>query len=277
MKKKVLDPIQEQKPNKHYTAGYILAPVHPVTINLVGVGGTGSQVLTALARIQKSLVAIGHPGIFVRSFDPDIITEANIGRQLYSPVDVGLNKAITITNRINRFFGLNWEAVAQNYEHIAPANMLITCVDNYKTRQKISQMIGKSKRPKNRRIKGHVVSFEPWEEEFYWIDFGNGHQTGQVIIGTVDPIKQPKSNKYNLLQTLPTFIDMFPPSMIDKEEDEGPSCSLAQALNRQDLFINSTLANLGTNLIWKLIMQGEIEHRGLYLNLETLKTNPLTL
>lgn len=276
MKKKI-NPIQEQKQNKHYTAGYILAPVHPVTINLVGVGGTGSQVLTALARIQKSLVAIGHPGIFVRSFDPDIVTEANIGRQLFSPVDVGLNKAITITNRINRFFGLNWEAVGQNFENIAPANILITCVDSYKTRQKISEMIGKSKRPKTRRIKGQIASFEPWEDEFYWIDFGNGHLTGQVIIGTVDPVKQPKSNKFNLLESLPTFIETFPPSMIDKEEDDGPSCSLAQALNRQDLFINSTLANLGANLLWKMITKAEVEFRGLYLNLETLKTNPLTL
>ena len=275
--KKKLEPIQDTKCKKHYTAGYLLAPVHPVTINLVGVGGTGSQVLTALARIQKSLIAIGHPGIFVRSFDPDIVTEANIGRQLFSPVDIGLNKAITITNRINRFFGLNWEAIAQNYEHISPANILITCVDNYKTRQKISEIIGKSRRPKKRKVKGYITSFEPWEEEFYWIDFGNGHQTGQVIIGTVDPIKQPKSQKFELIETLPNFIECFPASLIDNEEDDGPSCSLAQALNRQDLFINSTLANLGANLIWKMISKAEIEFRGLYLNLETFKTNPISL
>ena len=30
-----------------------------------------------------------------------------------------------------------------------------------------------------------------------------------------------------------------------KEEESGPSCSLAEALEKQDLFINSTLAQLG--------------------------------
>ena len=34
-----------------------------------------------------------------------------------------------------------------------------------------------------------------------------------------------------------------------KEKDSGPSCSLAEALEKQDLFINSTLAQLGCNIL----------------------------
>ena len=33
----------------HYTDSYLLNPQHPVTVNLIGGGGTGSQVLTNLA------------------------------------------------------------------------------------------------------------------------------------------------------------------------------------------------------------------------------------
>jgi hypothetical protein len=44
-----------------------------------------------------------------------------------------------------------------------------------------------------------------------------------------------------------------------------------------DLFINSTLAQLGANLIWKLFREGMITHHGAYLNLETMKVNPIAI
>lgn len=47
----------------HYIDNYLLNPQHPVTVNLIGAGGTGSQVLTCLARLDVTLRALGHPGI----------------------------------------------------------------------------------------------------------------------------------------------------------------------------------------------------------------------
>lgn len=67
----------------HYIDNYLLNPQHPVTVNLIGAGGTGSQVLTCLARLDVTLRALGHPGLFVTLYDPDIVTDANIGRQLF--------------------------------------------------------------------------------------------------------------------------------------------------------------------------------------------------
>ena len=66
----------------HYTDSYLMSPQHPVTVNLIGAGGTGSQVLTCLARLDTALRGLGHPGLFVTLYDPDTVTEANIGRQL---------------------------------------------------------------------------------------------------------------------------------------------------------------------------------------------------
>ncbi len=88
----------------HFTDKYILNPTHPITINLVGVGGTGSQVLTSLARINHALIALGHPGLHIAAYDPDEVTQANIGRQQFSMVDLGLNKATVLVTRVNRFF-----------------------------------------------------------------------------------------------------------------------------------------------------------------------------
>ena len=62
-----------------------------------------------------------------------------------------------------------------------------------------------------------------------------------------------------------------------KEEKQGPSCSLAEALEKQDLYINSTLAQFGCNLLWKLIRDSNIRQHGCYVNLETLSVNPIKI
>ena len=46
----------------HYTDSYLLKPYHPVTIHVAGAGGTGSQVIANLARMNVALRALGHPG-----------------------------------------------------------------------------------------------------------------------------------------------------------------------------------------------------------------------
>ncbi len=54
-----------------------------------------------------------------------------------------------------------------------------------------------------------------------------------------------------------------------------PSCSLAEALEKQDLFINSTLASMGASLLWKLFREGMTEQRGFFLNLKTFCALPI--
>ena len=97
----------------HYTDSYLLSPYHPVTVHVIGAGGTGSQVATNLARMDMALRALGHPGLHVTVFDPDTVSEANIGRQLFSASEIGLNKAVVLVTRINRFFGGTWTAYAR--------------------------------------------------------------------------------------------------------------------------------------------------------------------
>ena len=43
----------------HYIDNYLLNPQHPVTVNLIGAGGTGSQVLTCLARLDVTFRTSG--------------------------------------------------------------------------------------------------------------------------------------------------------------------------------------------------------------------------
>ena len=107
--------------------------------------------------------------------------------------------------------------------------------------------------------------------------FGNTQTTGQVVLGTVPKkIKQPASKLYETVNSLKVITRMVKYARV-KETDSGPSCSLAEALERQDLFINSTLAQLGCGILWKMFRNGVIEHNGLYLNLDTMKVNPIII
>lgn len=258
----------------HYIDNYLLNPQHPVTVNLIGVGGTGSQVLTNLARLDVTLRALNHPGLFVTVYDPDVVTESNIGRQLFSFSDLGLNKAQCLVTRLNHFFGNDWQAVPKIYPsnvHAAKdkeiSNITITCTDNIKSRLDMWKILKAV--PDN--------DYRDYKTPLYWLDFGNTQTSGQVVLGTVpEKIKQPKSQQYKTVGSLKVITRYVRYARV-KETDSGPSCSLAEALEKQDLFINSTLAQLGCNLLWKMFRHGMIEHQGLYLNLATMKVNPILI
>lgn len=252
---------------RHYSLNYLLNPVHRITVALIGAGGTGSQLLPELARIDHALYKLGHPGLSVTVYDDDVVTDANIGRQLFSLSDIGLNKSMVLVDRINSFFGLDWVCIPERYPEVSDFktyNITLTCVDNVASRISIGRRL--------RNLEGMTLSDEdtPW----YWMDFGNQTDRGQVVLGTLKSIPQPKSKNLEVVKTLPGVDEMFDLSSVD-EKDSGPSCSLAEALTKQDLFINSILAQVGGNLLWKLITDGGIDYHGAFVNLHTMKVNPI--
>ena len=87
----------------HYTDSYLMNPQHPVTVNIIGAGGTGSQVLTGMARLDVTLRALGHPGLFVTVYDPDIVTDANIGAALRT-VGPGTEQVTMSGHKDKQFF-----------------------------------------------------------------------------------------------------------------------------------------------------------------------------
>ena len=121
---------------------------NPVKINLVGVGGGGSLVLSGLVRLHLAMKSLGHPyGLDVEVWDPDRVSPANIGRQLFAASEVGLNKAEALVNRYNLGFALNWEAHPERYRFTRTFDILIACVDSRKSRKEISQTLPKKNGP----------------------------------------------------------------------------------------------------------------------------------
>jgi len=112
----------------------------------------------------------------------------------------------------------------------------------------------------------------------YWMDFGNSKDTGQVVLATLSKIEQPDSKKFGVVDSLPLVTAEFGELLKRSETtDNTPSCSLADALGKQDLFINSALANLGASLLWQMFREGMLFNRGFFLNLKEFRTTPIKI
>jgi len=239
--------------------------IHPellerqVRVLVVGCGGSGSAVVAGLPYLQQSLVARGHPGgLHVTVVDGDTISPTNCIRQPFAKSEVGLNKAIVLVNRLNLFWGLKWEAVPA---HLKPgtfisrsysgdalrAHIVVGCVDTRAARAAIRDAVGN------------------WSTVSYWLDLGNNADSGQFILG--EPLNE--RNRRSKLR-LRTAGELFPEIVDPTLNDEGqPSCSAAAALERQEPFINSTLAQHALALLARLFRYSELSNHGGFINLAT--------
>ncbi|KGO93619.1 PRTRC system ThiF family protein [Flavobacterium subsaxonicum] len=257
----------------HYADNYLINPTNPITVNLLGAGGTGSHVLTALSKMNYSLVALGHAGLHVTVYDADTVTQANKGRQLFADSEVGMYKSVALVNRINRFFGTNWKAVARPFTrkllrqlpNRGRANIYISCVDTVAARLDIAAALQDNS----------GSFFAERDRGIYWMDMGNAQKTGQVILSTIGAIQQPESKLYRTVPYLPTVTDEFREQLEAQADNSEPSCSLAEALEKQDLFINPALADLGGSLLWNLFRNGMTAYRGFFLNLADFRSMPI--
>ena len=223
---------------------------NPIEVSLVGCGGTGSLVLSGLVRLHIAMKSLGHPyGIKLSAWDPDRVSPANIGRQLFTENEVALNKAEALIHRYNMHFGLDWSAIPEHYSLSHRENsphLIISCVDTTRSRAEINKLL-------------------ECMHKTYVIDGGNDRHTAQVLIG-------------NGSRELPYPYQRIP-ELIDPKADVSnrPSCSLAEALEHQDLFINQWVATAILQLFWQLFRKGGLDIAGYFINLESGRMNPIRI
>lgn len=235
-----------------------LAGDRPINVIVVGAGGTGSQVITALAQMDHASKQLGRAGFDVTLVDDDSVSEANVGRQWFFASDVGQFKAEVLVNRVNMTMGTEWRAATckLSASHRVTADLVIGCVDTRVARFNIMRALE-----------------EGSKSMAYWLDFGNRKTDGQVILGQVSKARRKTNPGNKLPHAGELFPDIINPHIVDP--DEGPSCSLAEALTKQSLFINRTLVAHGMEMLWDLLLTGVTEHHGVFVNLKTRRTNPL--
>jgi PRTRC genetic system ThiF family protein len=238
-----------------------------VRVLVVGCGGTGSAVVAGMPYLHQALVAHGHPGgLHVTVIDVDMISPANCVRQPFGRTEIGLNKAIVLVNRLNLFWGLKWEAlpvhlcpgtfISRSYsgDHLR-AHIVVGCVDTRAARAAICDAVSK------------------WSTASYMVDLGNSADSGQFILG--EPLNE--RNRRSRLR-LRTAAELYP-EIVDStlDNDEEPSCSAVEALERQSPFVNSTLAQHMLALLGRLFRYGEISYHGGFINLASGATSVLRI
>lgn len=258
---------QQTRPRTHFLPEYLANPVHPISVDLVGCGGNGSIMLSCLASMNSALRALGHMGLSVTAYDADEVSEANLGRQLFSTVDLGCNKADALVTRFNRIFGTSWTSVPEKYKFNKQTNIIISCTDNTASRKYIGKLFG----AEESRNGGYGQNAE--HRNYYWLDLGNTQSSGQAVLGS-KTIPQPSSARFESVSTLPAITTLHKLSS-KNDRDSGPSCSLAEALEKQDLFINRAVATEAADLLWKLLRNGHTEVHGFYKNMNDLRTVPI--
>ncbi|MEQ1526466.1 MAG: PRTRC system ThiF family protein [Gallionella sp.] len=232
-----------------------------VKVVLVGAGGTGSHVLRRLANMHLAMVELGHPeGLDVVVIDPDTVSKTNVGRQNFWPSDVGQHKAEILVNRCNMLMQTGWQAeiakVTNDSRFNSQPDIVIGCVDNRKGRGAILATLKRSV-----------------YKSAYYLDIGNREHDGQVVLGEVFGSGYKRENR------LPHIADLYP-DIIDGSldvTDDTPSCSLAEALEKQSLFINDTMANAACNLLWELFRYGRLTHHGQFVNIKSGRVTPLSI
>ena len=246
-------------PLQHRVAARLLA--RRIQLLLVGAGGTGSRILEKLVCLHRGLLARGHPaGLLVTVMDPDCVAPANIGRQAFYPGDVGCPKADVLVNRANMALaGVCWMSMLQPLDartDLQAYDLVIGAVDRRAARQAILQALQNCR-----------------SGQRYWLDCGNRVRDGQVVLGEVAA----GGARRAAAPRLPHVGELYPELLHPRAEDDddGPSCSLADALERQSLCINAVLADFAVTLLWSLLTDGSIDSHGAFVNLQRLMVTPL--
>ena len=242
----------------------MMQPVHKLNrsrllrdVIVVGCGGTGSALIGGLPFLHQALLAAGQPGLQVIVADGDKVSATNCVRQPFSESEIGLYKSVVLVNRINLFWGLNWQASTEyvTKDTQGKADIIISCVDTRAARYQLTKS-------------------PLFKECVYWLDLGNNADGGQFVLG------QPRNKRNRKTRgRLPTVAELFPEivtPLLDNS-DNLPACSAVEALERQEPFINQTLAYHALAMLARLFRHGEIACHGGFINLANGRMAPLAI
>lgn len=237
---------------------------------VIGAGGNGSAVLFGLPYLHHALIAWGFAnGLNVTVMDADTVSPTNCVRQPFGAADIGQNKATILINRINLFHQLSWHSDETFFSQDAPNNtgssydntvdFVISCVDTRAARREMHEAFN------------NVMG--PWRSVRYWLDIGNNASNGQFVLG--QPLNCVNRRSKTRLRTV---TELFP-SIMDTSLGEGPlpSCSAAEALERQEPFVNNVLATSALSMITRLMRYGQIDHQGAFYNAESGRSAPISI
>ena len=230
---------------------------------VVGCGGTGGFVADGLCR----LLVNSDLDIFL--VDYDRVEPHNLLRQSFFEGDVGKFKSRVLAERLARQYGrkIGWSVYPYERDLLNEASsigrrvirgIIIGCVDE----------------PASRRSIATSLDWGDW-----WLDAGNGYQSGQVLIGNtreVDGLEHAFNETDQTVDKLPVpslqlpSLLAAPTQPVRRQQD----CAEAVEDNTQSPIINQAMATLVLEFVYKLLA-GKLTWMGAYLDLEAGSLQPV--
>ncbi len=264
----------------------LVLPVDFKTVEfwLVGAGGTGSFMAMNLARLAFELKTIGK-SVKIVIVDPDRVEAGNIPRSNFCFAEVGLNKAETLAGRVSRAWGIevgfvkegfrpallqskndDWQVQSSNSNKLT---ILIGCVDNHLARLQIHEAL---------KFYGER-SYDSSSPRVWWIDGGNGRDTGQVLIGNKFNEKEicESARALPILSLLPAPSMQHPDLLREGENsvrkrpqtNEAITCAERIRLGEQSLNVNQRVAVEMSEILSELLLTQNLKRFATYFDLES--------
>lgn len=249
---------------RHYRVA--LDPVERTVITLVGAGGTGSALAIDLARLlyhcrQKDM------DIHMQIVDMDSVEEKNVGRQQFSPFDIGQNKAVSMAERLNLWLGLDIVALPESFTANTPLHMdspytktrriVVGAVDNHVAR---------------RAINDYITSQRHNYADYWWVDAGNGEFSGQVLVGNINNGSVELNPLFGLIGGIPA-PSLQMPSLLHPDPEEvvqvdDMDCALMALHDEQSLNVNRMMAVFAAQAVYDIVVRQEVSTMATFLSLE---------
>jgi PRTRC genetic system ThiF family protein len=248
------------------TIPYIFSQATALRIALVGCGGTGSHIAQSLARI---VAHVGERNLQLIFIDGDTVEAKNVGRQLFSPAEVGRSKAKSLAARFNAALGQRITAIGEmatvetlcEFRSDVGANILVGAVDSATGRQAMHDAL--------RNKYWHL-----------WLDVGNHEQSGQVVCGTTterDDIQRALTIP-SICRALPAPSLVYPELLKEQPTRQRMDCAAAQEDNAQSLMVNQMMAAIAGEYLYNLIVRRQLATFITEIDLHTLsmRSTPIT-
>ena len=233
----------------------------PICIALVGCGGTGSHLALALARLASHVAqTAGAPQLSLCFIDGDTVDARNVGRQLFSPAEVGLSKAVTLADRLNTALGLRIAAIPEmatvdllNHTPVVPPaaaiGVLVGAVDGVEGRQALHAALTAGR----------------WR---FWLDCGNHEASGQVAVGTTTT-RMRSLVATGLATHVPAPSLQFP-ELLRTVPRRQHDCAAAMIDNAQSLMVNQMMAAIASEYVYDLVVRRRLDRMQTVVDLRSL-------